>query len=161
MRVHVILHGPFWSIPQKTNSRKDPSRKTRKFAGLENLVPIPYRDSPDPWLSSLTEVIVLNLNEEATFFKLVLSSKRKDVQICQRPSIENLITRNPTNVCWKIYKTKPNPSTINSHFHLHIKKGSISSFFQEPQVLVPQANKIYQVKINNGEKDPKLGTMKL
>ena len=46
MRVHVIPHDPFRPIPQKTQSRKDPSREARKFAGLENLVPIPFRDSP-------------------------------------------------------------------------------------------------------------------
>ena len=45
MRVHVIPHDPFRPIPQKVQSRKDPSREARKFAGLENLVPIPYRDS--------------------------------------------------------------------------------------------------------------------
>ena len=46
MRVHVIPHDPFRPIPQKTQSRKDPSREARKFASLKNLVPIPYRDSP-------------------------------------------------------------------------------------------------------------------
>ena len=46
MRVHVIPHDLFRPIPQKTQSRKDPSREARKFAGLENLVPVPSRDSP-------------------------------------------------------------------------------------------------------------------
>ena len=45
MRVHVIPHDPFWLIPQKTQSRKDPSREARKFTGLENFVPILYCDS--------------------------------------------------------------------------------------------------------------------
>ena len=41
----VIPHDPFRSIPQKIQSRKDPFRKARKSAGLENFVPIPFRDS--------------------------------------------------------------------------------------------------------------------
>ena len=45
MRVHVIPLDPFRPIPQKAQFFKDPSRETRKFTGLENLVPIPSRDS--------------------------------------------------------------------------------------------------------------------
>ena len=46
MRIYVILHDPFRPIPQKTQSRKNPSHEARKFADLENLVPIPSRNSP-------------------------------------------------------------------------------------------------------------------
>ncbi|CAG7875764.1 unnamed protein product [Brassica rapa] len=45
MQVHIIPRDPFRPISQKIQSRKDPFRKTRKFTGLENIVPIPYRDS--------------------------------------------------------------------------------------------------------------------
>ena len=38
MWVHVIQ--------QKAQSRKDSSREACKFMGLENLVPIPFHDSP-------------------------------------------------------------------------------------------------------------------
>ena len=55
MRVHVILHNPFRPIPQKTQSRKDPSREARKFTGLENLVPIPSCDNP-LWVRSAVQI---------------------------------------------------------------------------------------------------------
>ena len=35
MRVHVIPHDPFWPIPEKAQSRKDPSHEAREFAGLK------------------------------------------------------------------------------------------------------------------------------
>lgn len=45
IRFHVIPHDPFWAIPQKIQSRKDPSFEACKFTGVENFVPISFRDS--------------------------------------------------------------------------------------------------------------------
>ncbi|WZY78201.1 hypothetical protein YC2023_024585 [Brassica napus] len=46
-------------------SRKDPSREARKFKGLENLIPIPYRAvlyGPDPRSRSMITIYIMFLN---------------------------------------------------------------------------------------------------
>ncbi|WZZ41044.1 hypothetical protein YC2023_037303 [Brassica napus] len=62
MRVHVIPQDPFRSIPQKAQSRKNPSREAHKFADLENFVPIPSRYSllrTDPRSKSMVAISIV------------------------------------------------------------------------------------------------------
>ena len=63
IRVHIILHDPFRSIPQKTQSRKDPSHRDPQICGSRKSHPntVPQQSftgqahGPDPWLPFLTK----------------------------------------------------------------------------------------------------------
>lgn len=86
-------------------------------------------------------IVMKTLTRKLPSFKLM--SRYKDTNLSSTSSFKNVITGNPTNVCWKHNSIH---QTITSHFHLHKERSLLFLFFQTLGSLLPQENKIYQVK---------------